>query len=86
MQLWTRETILLEFHSRLQLLVKEHAKPQRFEWAALSLRRVNLILEELFGNHQDSSATAQRESKVTKSPLRNDAGETLWVRCRILFL
>jgi hypothetical protein len=80
-----RKATLLEFHSRLQLLVKEYAASRRFDFARFPLRRVNLILEEIFGDHQGSSATTHRNSSVTTSPLGDEANETLWMSYRIAF-
>jgi hypothetical protein len=80
-----RKSNLLEFHSRLQLLVKEQSVSQRSDFAAFPLRRINLILEEIFGDHQGSSATTQRESSVTTSPLGDEANSTLWMSYRIAF-
>jgi hypothetical protein len=80
-----RKATLLEFHSRLQLLVKEQSVSQRFDFAAFPLRRINLILEEIFGDHQGSSATTQRKSSVTTSPLGDEANSTLWMSYRIAF-
>ncbi|KAF2708344.1 hypothetical protein K504DRAFT_503517 [Pleomassaria siparia CBS 279.74] len=80
-----RRTTLLEFHARLQLLVNEDEDCQSAEFAQFALGRVNLILEELFGNHRGSSATERRDPNTTKTPWGNETNEKFWISYRIAF-
>lgn len=79
-----RRTALFDFRSRLQLLVNEYTNSQCFEFAMLPLRKVNLIIEELFQNYDEESATGPTRSSYTMSP-GEDVEQKLWASYRIAF-
>ncbi|KAF1999077.1 hypothetical protein P154DRAFT_233612 [Amniculicola lignicola CBS 123094] len=72
-----RRSALLDFRSRLQILAIQHSSSHNLEFALLPLRRLNLIIEEIFG---------QRSSTPRTVTLGVDESEdNLWASYRIAF-
>jgi hypothetical protein len=78
-----RRTALFDFRSRLQLLVNEYASSRCFDFARLPLKRINLIIDQLFRNY-DGAPAASGSSPTFTSP-DDDSEEKIWASYRIAY-
>lgn len=79
-----RRTALFDFRSRLQLLVNEYTASRCFDFARLPLKRINLIIEELFRNY-DGATTASGSSPAFATSPDDDSEHKIWASYRIAY-